>query len=157
MKPEEGIKAEKEFLKKATPLVEDEKDAKYFKERKKALQAAEKLADDDEKKAILWAQFGQTRNQLVFLLFRTKRLTQEVEDEFRAMPPLEILTSAMGEFDAKRKEEEDKFKEIARKQYAKEQRLEIFKAVCNGMSEEDAKNRLSEYENQVKQSMRQNG
>lgn len=153
MKPEEGIKAEKEFLKKASLLVDDEKDAKYFKEKKKAFQAAEKLADDDEKKAILWGQYGMIRNQLTFLLFRTSKLTKEIEDEFRTLPPLEILTEAIGEFDAARKEEEDRFKEIARKKYEEEQKLEIFKAVCNGMSEEDAKAKLAEYENQVKQSM----
>ena len=153
MKPEEGIKAEKEFLKKASLLVDDEKDAKYFKEKKKAFQAAEKLADDDEKKAILWGQYGMIRNQLTFLLFRTSKLTKEVEDEFRALPPLEILTEAIGEFDAARKEEEDRFKDYARRKYEDEQKLEIFKAVCNGMSEEDAKAKLTEYENQVKQSM----
>lgn len=155
MKAEEGIKAEKDFLKKASLLIEDEKDAKYFKDRKKAFQAAEKLADTDEKKAILWAQFGQTRNQLTFLLFRTEKLTKEIEAEFRALPPLEVLTAAMGEFDAVHKKEEDEFKEIARKKYEEEQKLDIFKAVCNGMSEEDAKAKLAEYEKQVKQSMGQ--
>ena len=155
MKPEEGIKAEKDFLKKASLLIDDEKDAKYFKDKNKAFQAAEKLADTDEKKAILWAQFGSTRNQLTFLLFRTGKLTKEIEDEFRAMPPLEILTEAIGEFDAKRKEEEDKFKEYARKKYEEDQKLDIFKAVCNGMSEEEAKAKLAEYEKQVKQSMGQ--
>lgn len=154
MKPEEGIKAEKEFLKKASLLVEDEKDAKYFKDKKKAFQAAEKLADDDEKKAILWGQYGMTRNQLTFLLFRTKRLTPEVEEEFRALTPLEVITEAIGVFDAEHKKEEDEFREIARKQYAAEQKREIFKAVCNGMSEEEAKAKATEYENQIKQSMR---
>ena len=56
-------------------------------------------------------------------------------------------------FDEKRKKEEDEFKEVARKQYDAEQKREIFKAVCNGMSEEDAKSKLAEYEKQVKQSM----
>ena len=155
MKPEEGIKAEKDFLKRASLLIEDEKDAKYFKEKKKAFQAAEKLADDDEKKTILWGQYGMTRNQLVFLLFRTERLTKEVEEEFRTLTPLEVISEAINVFDAEHKKEEDEFKEIARKQYAEEQKREIFKAVCNGMSEEDAKAKLAEYENQVKQSMGQ--
>lgn len=155
MKPEEGIKLEKEFLKKATPLLDDEKDATYFKDKKKAFQAAEKLADTDEKKAILWGQYGMVRNQLTFLLFRTGKLTKEIEDEFRGLTPIEALTASIGEFDAARKEEEDKFKEIARTKYEEEQKLEIFKAVCNGMSEEDAKAKLTEYENQVKQSMGQ--
>lgn len=153
MKPEEGIKKEKDFLKKASLLIEDEKDAKYFKEKKKAFQAAEKLADDDEKKAILWGQYGMIRNQLTFLLFRTGKLTKEIEDEFRTLTPLEVLTEAIGEFDAAHKKEEEEFKEVARKQYEEEQKREIFKAVCNGMSEEDAKAKLTEYENQVKQSM----
>ena len=34
MKAEEGIKAEKEFLKKASLLIDDEKDATYFKDKK---------------------------------------------------------------------------------------------------------------------------
>lgn len=153
MKPEEGIKTEKEFLKKASLLIDDEKDAAYFKEKKKAFQAAEKLADTDEKWAILWGQYGMIRNQLVFLLFRTQKLTKELEDEFRALTPLEVLTEAIGQFDADRKVEEDRFKELARKKYEEDQKLDIFKAVCNGMSEEDAKAKLAEYEAQVKQSM----
>ena len=61
----------------------------------------------------------------------------------------------MGEFDAKKKEEEDKFKAEAQRKYEEDQKLDIFKAVCNGMSEEDAKAKLAEYEKQVKQSMGQ--
>ena len=155
MKSEEGIKLEKEFLKKATLLLDDEKDAAYFKDKKKAFQAAEKLADTDEKKAILWGQYGMIRNQITFLLFRTGKLTKEVEEEFRGLTPIEALTASIGEFDAARKEEEDKFKDYARKKYEDEQKLEIFKAVCNGMSEEDAKAKLADYEKQVKQSMGQ--
>lgn len=153
MKPEEGIKAEKEFLKKASLLVEDEKDAKYFKDKKKALQAAEKLADDDEKKTMLWGQFGMVRNQLTFLLFRTGGLTKEVEDEFRELPPLEALDAAVKVFEEAHKKEEDEFKALAHKKYEEEQKLDIFKAVCNGMSEEEAKSKLAEYEAQVKKSM----
>lgn len=155
MKAEEGIKAEKEFLKKATLLIDDEKDAKYFKDKKKAFQSAAKLADDDEKKTNLWGQYAMIRNQVVWLLFRTKKLTAELEEEFRALTPLEAISAAVDEFDAAHKKEEDEFKEIARKQYAAEQKREIFKAVCNGMSEEEAKAKLAEYENQVKQSMGQ--
>ena len=95
------------------------------------------------------------RNQLTFLLFRTGKLTKELEDEFRELTPIEALTATIGEFDAARKEEEDRFKELARAKYEEEQKLEIFKAVCNGMSEEDAKAKLTEYENQVKKSMGQ--
>lgn len=153
MKPEEGIKAEKDFLKKASLLVKDEKDAEYFKEKKKALQAAEKLADDDEKKTMLWGQFGMVRNQLTFLLFRTGDLTKEVEDEFRKLPPLEALDAAVKVFGEAHKKEEDEFKALAQKKYEEEQKLDIFKAVCNGMSEEEAKAKLAEYEAQVKKSM----
>ena len=153
MKPEEGIKAEKEFLKKASLLVKDERDAKYFKDKKKALQAAEKLANDDEKKTMLWGQFGMVRNQLAFLLFRTGDLTKEVEDEFRALTPLEAIDGAIKVFEETHKKEEDEFKALAQKKYEEEQKLDIFKAVCNGMSEEDAKAKLAEYEKQVKQSM----
>ena len=101
----------------------------------------------------MWGQYGMIRNQLTFLLFRTEKLTKELEEEFRALPPLEILTEAISVFDAEHKKEEEEFKEIARKQYDAEQKREIFKAVCNGMSEEDAKAKLADYEKQVKQSM----
>lgn len=153
MNSEEGIKLEKNFLKKASLLVKDEKDANYFKEKKKALQAAEKLADDDEKKAMLWGQYGMVRNQLAFLLFRTSDLTKEVEDEFRSLPPLEVLDATVKVFEEAHKKEEDEFKAFAQKKYEEEQKLDIFKAVCNGMSEEEAKAKLAEYEAQVKQSM----
>lgn len=153
MEAKEGIKLEKEFLKKGSLLIDDEKDAKYFKEKKQAFQAAEKLADTDEKWAILWGQYGMIRNQLTFLLFRTNKLAKELEDEFRTLTPLEVLTEAIGQFDAAHKEEEDRFKELAQKKYEEDQKLDIFKAVCNGMSEEDARAKLAEYEAQVKKSM----
>ena len=155
MEPKEGIKLEKEFLDKAVHLIEDEKDAKFYKNKRKAFEAAEKLADDDEKSTILWGQYGMIRNQVVFLLFRTKKLTKEIEDEFRDLTPLEVIAEAIGIFDKQHKEEEDEFKEIARKQYKEEQKREIFKAVCNGMSEKEANAKLKAYEDQVMKSVGQ--
>lgn len=156
-KLKDKIKEEKAFLKAATPLIKDESDLKYFKDSKKSLQAGEALADNDEKLAILWLHFASLRNKLTFLLFRTGDLTEELEKEFRGLDAIETVNELVNGFDAEHKKEEDEFKAIAQKQYEREQKMDIFKAVCNGMSIEEAEAKLKQYEEQVKQSMRQNG
>lgn len=151
------IKEEKEFLKEATVLIKDEDDAKFFKKAKRSLQAGEALADDDEKFAILWYHLASNRNKLTFLLFRTDALTDELEKKFRGMTPIEEVAKEVEKFEAEHKKKEEEFKAMAQKEYGAGQKMDIFKAVCNGMPEEEAKAKLKQYEEQVAQSMRQNG
>lgn len=151
------IKEEKEFLKEATALIEDENDKKFFTKAKRNLQSGEALADDDEKLAILWYHLASNRNKLIFLLFRTGALTKEIEEKFRKMTAIEDIAKKVEEYDAEHKKKEEEFKAIAQKEYEAEQKMDIFKAVCNGMPEEEAKAKLKQYEEQVAQSMRQNG
>jgi len=153
MNYKELIKEEKEYLQEATPLISDESDLKYFKDEKKALQAGEALADDDEKLAILLLHFVSTRNKLTFLLFRTGALTKELEEKFRALVAIEDVNAEVNKFDAEHKKKEDEFKALAQKEYEAEQKLDIFKAVCNGMSAEEAEAKLKQYEEQVTKSM----
>lgn len=147
------IKEEKAYLKEATPLISDESDLKYFKDEKKALQAGEALADDEEKLAILLLHFVSIRNKLTFLLFRTGALTKELEEKFRALVAIEDVNAEVNKFDAEHKKKEDEFKALAQKEYETEQKLDIFKAVCNGMSAEEAEAKLKQYEEQVAKTM----
>lgn len=147
------IKEEKAYLKEATPLIEDESDLKYFKNEKKALQAGEALADSEEKLAILLLHFVSIRNKLTFLLFRTGKLSEELEGKFRSLVAIEDVNTKVNEFDAEHKKKEDEFKALAQAEYEREQKMDIFKAVCNGMSAEEAEAKLKQYEEQVNKTL----
>ena len=73
------------------------------------------------------------------------------------MTAIEDIAKKVEEYDAEHKKKEEEFKAIAQKEYEAEQKMDIFKAVCNGMPEEEAKTKLKQYEEQVANSMRQNG
>ncbi len=150
----EQIKAEKEYLKLATPLVEKEEDAKFFKEHKRWLQAGEALADTPEKHALVWFQYADLRNKITFLLFRYKKLTEEIEAKFFALTPIEEVHQAMQKEAETRQAKQAEVKKVVDELHESENKLDIFKAVCNGMSEEKAKEELAQYEKQLLDNMK---
>lgn len=146
------IDSEKQFLKKSTALIsKDDESADFFKEQKKDLQTAETLVDDLEKQTLIYYQYVNLRNKITFLLFRTNKLSAELEAEFKKLSPIEDVAKMVEESAKPRTETQNKLKEELRKQNEAEQRLDIFKAVCNGMSVEQAKEQLEAYEKQIRQ------
>lgn len=151
---DQEIQEEKDYLKAASEaLGKDDENAKYFNDRKHAIQAGEKLADTDEKKALIRYHLADVRNRITFLLFRLNKLTEELEAQFRSLPSIEEVARSVAAYKEAREKEQDKIKEQIDAVSAVENSLDIFKAVCNGMSEEDARANLAKYEAQVKQAM----
>lgn len=147
------IKEEKEFLKEATALLEDEDDIKYFKEHKRWLQTGEGLADNQEKEALIRYQYTDLRNKVTFLLFRLGKLTDELEKKFRSMDSIEEVRKSVESYAKLREEDQAVVKKEVERLHEAENRLDIFKAVCNGMSVEDAKAQLAKYEEQIKKAV----
>lgn len=152
------IKEEKEFLKTGTETLEkaaniSDQDKEYFKNQKKVSRAASTYADTIEMRALLLLQLVQERNKLVFLLFRKGLLTETLEKRFRKATPIEDAIKWYNEEKAKT----DAVLEERNKQFAEfkktQDKMEIFKAVLNGMSVEDAEARLKEYDEQMKQAI----
>ena len=147
------IKTEKNFLKNATALITGEDDSKYFKEHKKFLQAGEALADTEEKLTLVLAELVQLRNKAVFLLFRKGKLTPSLTSEFHTLPSIEDMMERVKTFAKTREERQAELKKLIDEAHEEENRMDIFKAVCNGMSEEKAKEELARYEDRLKQAM----
>lgn len=151
---DQAIKEEKAYLKAASKaLGADNENAKYFNDRKHYLQAGEKLADTDEKKALIFYQLVDLRNKITFLLYRLRKLTDELDVQFHGLSSIEEATKLVASYREEREEKQAKVKEQIDVITAAENSLDIFKAVCNGMSEEDAKAKLAEYEAQIKKAM----
>lgn len=151
---DQEIKEEKAYLKAASEaLGADNENAKYFNDHKHYLQAGEKLADNDEKKVLIRYQLVDLRNKITFLLYRLSKLTDELDAQFHSLPSIEEAAKSVAFYKGEREKEQAKVKEQIDAITAAENSLDIFKAVCNGMSEEDAKAKLAEYEAQVKKAM----
>lgn len=148
------IEEEKAYLKAASKVLgEKDENAKYFNDHKHFLQAGEKLADTDEKKVLIRYQLNDLRNKITFLLFRLGKLTPELESHFRSLPSIEEAAKSVAYYEEERTKEQNKVKEQVDALHEAENNMDIFKAVCNGMSEEDARARLAQYEQQMKQAI----
>ena len=149
----EEIKEEKQYLKEATALLEDEDDISYFKEHERWLQSGQLLADTDEKKMLVRFQLSDLRNKITFLLFRLGKLTPELEAKFRAMDSIEDIRKSVESYGKEREERQNVVKKQVEELRAEENAMDIFKAVCSGMSEEDAKKQLADYEAQIQKAV----
>lgn len=147
------ISEEKSYLKDATVLLTDEDDIKYFKEHKRWLMAGEALADTDEKLILVRYQYTDLRNKITFLLFRLGKLTKELEDRFRAMDSIEDVRKSVENSSKDRLNRQEELKKQVDALHEEENKMDIFKAVCNGMSEEDAKAQLAKYEEQIQKAV----
>lgn len=152
------IKEEKEFLKTGTEALEkaagiSDRDKEYFKNQKKISRAASTYANTTEMYALLLLQLVQERNKLVFLLFRKGLLNKDLEAKFRKITPIEDAIEWYNE----EKEKTDAILEERNKQFAEfkktQDKMEIFKAVLNGMSAEDAEARLKKYDEEMKKTI----
>lgn len=93
-------------------------------------------------------------NNIVFLLWRRGILDDEIEKAYRELPSTEEATE---DYEALLKEDKAIADEIEakRKEYMNGQHeLDIFKAVLNGMSKEQAEEQAKKYQEQLAQAMR---
>ena len=128
-------------------------DKDYFKNQKKISRTASSYATTTEMLSLFFLQLVQERNKLVFLLFRKGLLTEDLEKRFRELPPIEKAFEYYNE----EKEKTNAVFEERNKQFAefkKEQdKVEVFKAILNGMSAEDAEAKLKEYNEEMKKAV----
>lgn len=151
------IKTEKELLKEGAEALKGDKftdeDRNYFKDQKKISRVATDYATTTEMLALLLLQLIQERNKLIFLLFRNDALTKGLEKKFRGAIAIEdarkYYENEKAKTDAVYEERNKQFAEFKKEQ----DRMEIFKAVLNGMSVEDAEKRLAEYDEQMKKAI----
>ena len=144
------------YIEKATPLAADEANRDYFEKAVTYVANAEKaMADNEEKHAMLEDAVTRWANQLTFMLFREGSLTAELEKEYRSFKPVTETTKAVDEFKNARQAEIDKINEEHEKVITAQKGIDIFQAIIGGMSAEEAKVKLEEYEKQLAQAQAQ--
>lgn len=135
-----------DFLLRASKLTGDEDNVAFFEKTVTAVKNAKHaMADNEEKYAYLLDALTRWANQITFTLFREGKLTEDIEKEYRAFEPVKDTTARVQEYQAKRQARVD---EITTKQteLVTEQRgIDIFQAVISGMTVEEAKAKMEEY------------
>ena len=140
------IEGEKAFYKEAKALLKEKDDRSYFSKKTEAFNAAEKIAKTDEQRELLLNQYVQARHQLTFLLFRRKALIEDLANKFYDMITIEEANRRYADVEDERKARQDEESKRIAALREEENRLDIFKGVLSGMSEEKAKEELSKYQ-----------
>lgn len=107
------------------------------------------IKDSEEKLAIAVSASTNTANQLAYTLFCDDKLTDELSAEVKSLRPVAEVSEAVKKFsdarDERVKELQDGMKEVtdARRDN------QLFISMLSGLSEEEAKSRIDQYEKQV--------
>lgn len=153
----EDAKAANAIIRDGFALLTNEKDIERFAPIKEIFTTASGMIQGenaDYKAAMLKGWMVSQANNMVFLLWRRGILTPEIEKAYRALPSTEEAVKDYDDFeDGLKKEVEDL--EEQRKAFAEKQHdTDIFKAVLNGMSKQQAEAEYEKYKAQVAQTMR---
>lgn len=144
-------------IEKATPLLLDDKQKGYFESVSKSIKTAADMLEagkdsekNDEKVVRLCDAAVKYANQLMFILFRDDKITDELGTMFRRLVTPEFTGEQVRVYEKAR---EDRIEELnnAHQAIVDEQKdLDIFTAIIAGMSKEEAEKRMAEYEAQAK-------
>lgn len=128
-------------------LPEDNRDYGYFTKFLAAYDTAEKLADTDEKVAILYATAIRVAHQLASLLFRLNLLTEEAEKAFREFPLPETAEEELHAIAEPRMKHAEEIRAQLEETQNEQMEIDVFIQVVNGRSEEEARERINGYKN----------
>ncbi len=138
-------------------LLTEEADIKRFAPVKEIYNTASGMLQGDNKdymEAMLKGWMVSQANNMVFLLWRRGILTPEIEAMYRELPSTEKAVEDYDKFEDGMKAVADDL-EAQRKAFAEKQHeIDIFKAVLNGMSKQQAEAKYEEYKAQVAKAMR---
>lgn len=140
-----------EVIEKATPFLVEEKQKEYFTKIAESIRVASGLVNnDDEKMARLTDAAVKYANQVMFILYRADKLTDELTAAFRALPSAEETGDAVRKIDEERQKRIDEINNMHQQIVDEQKDLDVFTAVIAGMSKEEAEAKMAEYEAQAK-------
>lgn len=141
-----------DFISRAKESIKDEDAKATFRDIDVYIKnAKEAMADNEEKCAYLLDAVTRWANQIVFMLFRENNLPEDIKEEFFTFTPVAETTAKARKFIDARQAKIDEINE-ARAKVTEEQRgLDIFQAIIGGMSKEEAKAKLEEYDQKIAQ------
>ena len=139
-------------IEKATPLLSDEKQKEYFTKTAGSIRVASGLVNgSDEKLTRLCDAAVRYANQVLFILFREDKITDELGTMFRRLVTPEFTGEQVREFEKARDERIEEINNMHQTIVDEQKDLDIFTAVIAGMSKEEAEKKMAEYEAQVKE------
>lgn len=143
-----------DIIKKGITLLPDDKQDMFRTQANKkmtydAIEEAEKVANTDERKALLEAFTLQTATQVITLLWQLQLLTKELENKFRALPPLDEAADKYAEFENDRTVRTNALVEKEREIGEEKRDIDIFKGVLNGMSSKKSEEAYDKYQKQA--------
>lgn len=145
-----------DFVLRASKLSKDPTTVEFFEKINDNVKTAkDNMADNEEKYAILKDAVTRWMNQLVFTLFRENVLTDEIEKEYREFDQVDATTAAAKEFADARQKRIDSINDDHAVVIREQNGIDIFRAILGGMSAEEAKTKLAEYEEKLAQAQAQ--
>lgn len=147
----------KDIIKDGLARLTEEEDLKRFSPILEICNTATGMLQGDDKEymySILKAWMVSQANNMMFLLFRRELITPEIDELYRKLISTEEAVKDYDRFEDEMKADAEALEE-QRKAYAEKQHgIDIFKAVLNGMSKEQAEAEYEKYKAQLAQAMR---
>lgn len=143
------------IIRDAFALLTDKKDIERFEPVKEIFNNAAGMINGNEYcEAILKGWMVSQANNIVFLLWRRGIMTPEIEEAYRQLPSTEEAVKDYDKFEDETKKEAEALEEQRKAFAEKQHEIDIFKAVLNGMSKDQAEAEYEKYKTQVAKAMR---
>ena len=144
------IKKVLSYLAKVDGAIEQEAQRNFLQKAIDAgTNALDAMADNEEKYAYLYFATLNWANQASIFLLQANKFTKELEEEYRSFPLPETAEANYKEFKNARQAEVDRINAEQKEVMDKQRGFEIFQAIVGGMSKEEAKAKMEEYEKQI--------
>lgn len=151
----ETAKQANAIIRDAFALLTDKKDIERFEPVKEIFNNAAGMINGNEYcEAILKGWMVSQANNIVFLLWRRGIMTPEIEEAYRQLPSTEEAVKDYDKFEDETKKEAEALEEQRKAFAEKQHEIDIFKAVLNGMSKDQAEAEYEKYKTQVAKAMR---
>lgn len=151
----EAAKQANKIVKEALERLTDKRDIANFEKVPEIFNNASGMLNGNKiNEALLAVWMVSQATNIVFLLWRRQIEHADVEKELRELPSTDSLLDAYNTLIAEDKKIADDI-EAKRREYMDTQRdLDIFKAVLNGQSKEQAEGQYKQYQERLAQSMK---
>lgn len=151
----ETAKQANAIIKDVLALLTEEKDIERFQSVTEIFNNAAGMVNGNEYcEAILKGWMVSQANNALFLLWRRGLMTPEIEEAYRKLPATEEAVKDYDDFEESVKKEAEALEEQRKAFAERQQGIDIFKAVLNGMSKEQAEAEYEKYKAQMAKALR---
>lgn len=150
----EIAKQANQIVKKVLERLTEKRDIENFQDVPTIYNNASGMINDDERKAaLLDAWMVSQATNAVFLLWRRGIKHDDVEKEWRELPTTDTVAQHYEDLLTEDNKVAEKLEAERREFMNHQHELDIFKAVLNGQTKEEAEARYQEYQNKLAESV----